>query len=74
MLENILKLNPYHRWSASELLKLQIFDEFRDPEMEASAPFKILLEIDRDEAFDYEDSVSHKYSMSNYKEMILTEV
>jgi len=36
-----MKFNPFFRWSASELLKLELFDGIRDKDMERSAPYKI---------------------------------
>ena len=58
ILDQTLKFNPYFRNSASECIKTQVFDEVRDKKKEISAPYKITLDIDRDEAFDYTNGVS----------------
>lgn len=42
------------------------FDKLRFP--------KVQLDIDKDDAFDYELGVSKKYKLKDYLEMILTEV
>ena len=54
ILDNLLLLNPYFRCSASESLKWKMFNQIRDKSMETSAPFKLNLDVDRDDAFDYE--------------------
>ena len=42
----------------------------RDKKNEGSAPNKIYLDIDRDEAFDYEECVSKKFSLQDYKDIV----
>jgi len=42
----MLQFNPYFRPSAKELLKHKIFDDYRRPDLEQPAPFKITLDID----------------------------
>lgn len=71
ILQWLLRLNPYFRCSASELLKNPIFDKVRNPILEKSAPFKIKLSIDKDEAFDYENGNSPIFSLKDYQAMIL---
>lgn len=46
MLEQMLQFNPYYRPTAKELLKSKIFDKIRCEDLEKSAPFKILIDID----------------------------
>jgi serine/threonine protein kinase len=66
MLTNLLELNPFFRCSAAELLKNPIFNCVRKTSGEKSAPFKINLEIDRDDAFDYETGCSDRYAFNDY--------
>ena len=46
LVAEILQLNPFYRCSAAEAIKLKLFDEVREPQIEKSAPYKIKLEID----------------------------
>jgi predicted GTPase len=41
LLEQLLVLNPYERWSAAEALKSPIFDEIRNKTAEKSSKQKI---------------------------------
>mmetsp|Transcript_32081 Transcript_32081/g.49055 ORF Transcript_32081/g.49055 Transcript_32081/m.49055 type:complete len:85 (+) Transcript_32081:1206-1460(+) len=74
LLVEILHLNPFYRCSAAETIKLSIFDEVREPHLEKSAPYKIKLDIDQDDAFDYIEGQSLKYTMKDYRAIILKEV
>lgn len=60
-------LNPFFRSSASEALKWNIFDKIRQKSKEQSSPIKIKLELDRDDAFEYEKLQSKKYDNKAYK-------
>ena len=71
VLQWLLRLNPYFRCSASELLKNPIFNKVRNPNLEKSAPFKIKLSIDKDEAFDYETGSSPQFKLKDYQAMIM---
>ena len=51
--ESMIEFNPFFRKSASEYLKHDIFDPVRKEELELLAPFKIKLEVDNEETFDY---------------------
>ena len=64
MLENMTEFNPYFRPSAKELLKNKIFDDIRLESIESDAPYKILVDIDRDEHLkpNYEDDEQNVYS------------
>ena len=46
---------------ANDIAKLQVFEDIRDKSKETSAPKKLNLDIDRDEAFDYEKVESNMY-------------
>ncbi len=74
LLMDILQLNPFYRCSAAEAIKLPIFDEVRETHLEKSAPYKIKLDIDQDDAFDYIEGQSLKYTMKDYRAIILKEV
>ena len=53
----MLEFNPYFRPTAKECLQSKVFDAIRVPGLEASAPFKINIDIDRNEnKFDYEET------------------
>ena len=62
--------NPFYRCSASEALKCSIFDQLRESKKEKSSHAKITLEIDSDEAFDYEKGVSPLFKIIDYQRMI----
>ena len=53
LLENMLQLNPYQRWSPAECLSLPIFDNVRRVKLERPAPVKMCLEVDEDGAYDF---------------------
>lgn len=42
--------------------------------MRSSSEFKIMLEVDRDDAFDYENSSNAKYSVNDLKEILAREI
>mmetsp|Transcript_35701 Transcript_35701/g.54635 ORF Transcript_35701/g.54635 Transcript_35701/m.54635 type:complete len:180 (-) Transcript_35701:27-566(-) len=73
ILENLIQLNPYFRWTPSELLKLPFFNDLRIPDLEKSAPQKLKLEVDSDQAFDYENGVSKQYTKKDYIAIIVKE-
>jgi serine/threonine protein kinase len=72
LLDSTLKFNPFFRFSANEALKSKLFDQCRSKKMESSAPFKISLDVDRDDSFDYTEGISNKYTLADYKEKIVT--
>ena len=66
----LLKLNPYFRPSAKECLKDSLFDTFiRDPEFENTGSKKILLDYDKDDAYDYIEGTS-MFSEKDYLDII----
>jgi len=73
LLGNWMNFNPYFRHSASHYLKLPIFDEFREPEMEKIAPFQIKIPMD-DQNFDYNKLESQVFSEDDYKQMVADEI
>ena len=52
-MQELLYFNPFFRKSASELLKLPVFDSVRQAELEQPADFKINLDEDGPDMFDY---------------------
>jgi len=73
ILVNLVQLNPYFRWTPSELLKSSFFNDLRIPELEKSAPQKLKLDVDKDEAFDYENGSSKLYQKADYIKIIMKE-
>lgn len=73
ILENLLQLNPYFRWTAQECLKHSYFDEIRAPLVEQSSKVKIKLAVDQDDSFDYASGES-KYSLDDIINFIFEEV
>ena len=58
ILKNLVTINPYFRWTASECLAHPIFDDIREKDMELPSSRKIKLTVDQDGAFDYLNGVS----------------
>ena len=74
ILENLLTVNPYFRWTASECLAHPIFNDIRVKANESVTIGKISLEIDEDDAFDYEKGTSNKFTKSDLLQMLVLEV
>jgi len=70
ILESMLQFNPYMRHSASECLQSPLFEGIKISEHEIAAPSKILLEVDKDDAFDYKNACSEKFTKKNYLQII----
>ena len=73
LLRNLLCLNPYFRWSINECLQSPVFDNIRSDQLESSATHKIKLEVDSDDAFDYEEGKSSKFTRKDYILLLLSE-
>ena len=71
---HLIELNPFFRHSAGECLQNPIFDDIRIEFNESSAPTKLKLDVDTDEAFDYSSGKSLMYSTEDYIGMIDSEV
>jgi len=56
------------------LLKNKVFDEIRNPEMEAPAPYQIKLDVDKAGDFDYENLHSKKLDSWKYLETLWEEM
>ena len=74
MLSQMLSINPFFRPTAKECLSNPIFDAVRDTTKEVSISQKIKLEIDSDEAFDYDSGGSGMFTVNDYTQIILNEV
>ena len=66
-------MNPYFRWSPGECLASSLFDGIRSQELEEPPIHKIRLEIDQDDAFDYETGKSNKFTREKYIKILLDE-
>ena len=69
ILNNVLQLNPYFRWTASECLHHSYFDDIRVPSVEQSSKVKIKLAVDQDDSYDYESGDS-RYSRDDILNII----
>ena len=68
----MLEFNPFFRPTAKECLSNPLFKNIRVSGLEASAPFKINIDVDRNEhKFDYEET-SIKFSELNHEKIIST--
>ena len=73
ILKDLLQLNPYFRKTASECLQNPIFDDIRNPNQEKNPKGQLKLEVDQDEAFDYETGKSTKYTKADFLNIIRNE-
>lgn len=53
IMQNLLTINPYFRWTASECLAHPIFDDIRVLDNEKPSKKYIKLDVDQNDAFDY---------------------
>lgn len=81
MLNDMLQFNPFFRPTAKELLQQPIFNQIRVPGLEASAPFKVNIDIDRNEfQFNYETNGSElsgsetKFILNSFKKFVIDEI
>jgi serine/threonine protein kinase len=70
ILNSLIQVNPFYRPTAFELLKNPIFDEYRDKKNEQCPFNKLMVDIDQDEAFDYETQLCLLYKNDEFLEMI----
>lgn len=69
----MLEVNPNKRWTAAECLESNYFDEIRYPSIERGAISQLLLDIDKNDAFDYNKALSEKYTRKDYMDIIWKE-
>lgn len=74
ILSNLLTMNPYFRWTASECLEHPIFDEIRSEGIEPVNKNKLKIEVDQDDAFDHNKGISERFTSQDLFEMLITEV
>ena len=66
----MLEFNPYFRPTAKECLQNKIFDNIRVTGLEISAPFKINIDVDRNQhQFDYENAEQNQSKQETKKEI-----
>ena len=73
-MKTMIEFNPFLRSSPAECLKSKFFDPIRVTQLEQPAPSKIFLEIDQEDACDYQSGASMKFSKEQILNMILLEV
>ena len=68
-------MNPYYRKPVSELIKSPIFESIRVPALEKPADGRIMLEIDRINAYDYDNGTDRAMTeIDSYRKAILKEI
>ena len=73
ILENMLQFNPYMRHSANECLQNPLFNGIKRPEEDIIAANKILLEVDKDDSYDYTNACSYNFTKLDYLNIIRKE-
>ena len=74
LLRQMLEFNPKKRITVAEALQSAVFDSIRVPYYESACPVRISHKIFEPGAFDYESGKKHRYSLRDYKKMLLREV
>jgi|TARA_B110000285_G_scaffold123349_1_gene139403 hypothetical protein len=74
LLKSMVEFNPFLRAFPSECLQNPYFDPIRVPQLELPAPQKIFLQIDQEDACDYQSGASMKFSKDEIMQMIWREV
>lgn len=74
LVEGLLQFNPYLRYSAKECLKSSIFDQIRVPALEKDAPFKIRLNIDKEDAYGSDKDIQTKFTAKNLRKKMMKEI
>lgn len=70
LLKEMLEFNPFFRPTAKECLQNKIFDSIRVAGLEVSAPFKINIDVDRNEhQCDYENFEQQQSEKDTKKEI-----
>ena len=73
LLERQLEFNPYFRCSASESLQSPFFADIKVDQLEMSAPYKLKLDIDDVDSFNYITCKSDKFNKQAYIKMVIKE-
>mmetsp|Transcript_1350 Transcript_1350/g.2397 ORF Transcript_1350/g.2397 Transcript_1350/m.2397 type:complete len:98 (+) Transcript_1350:298-591(+) len=75
IMSNLLEFNLWYRESAGTLLQSPLFDSVRNAEREKPAPFKIQLNIDAQNPFNYaEKEYNEGVSLLTMKQMLRDEI
>ena len=70
IVNKLLEFNPYFRWTGQECIKSTYFDNIRNSNLEKHPKGKIMLEVDQDSAFDYEQGRSNIFTKDDYLKII----
>ena len=70
IVNKLLEFNPYFRWTGQECIKSTYFDNIRNSNLEKHPKGKIMLEVDQDSAFDYEQGQSNIFTKDDYLKII----
>ena len=73
LLKGLLEFNPHFRLTAQEALQSPIFDKIRKKHFEKPCPIKIKQKIHADGAFDYTTFQDTKFTIQDYKKILLSE-
>ena len=65
ILEYLIKVNPYNRSTAFEILKSPLFDKMKNEITKSKVFKKLQINIDSDDAYDYESDRSTKYNIED---------
>jgi hypothetical protein len=70
----MLEFNPFFRYSAQECLFDSAFDDIRDRDSIMDSNVKLILNVDKQDSFDYQNDRSLSYDMQDLKLAIEEEV
>ena len=70
----MLEFNPFFRYSAQECLFDSAFDDIRDRDSIRVSNVKLILNVDKQDSFDYQNDRSLSYDMQDLKLAIEEEV
>ena len=66
MVKGLLEFNPYFRKSVKECLSFSIFDQMKTNHFNDVQFEKISLDVDKDDAYDYETGISKQFRTEDY--------
>ena len=74
LLKGLLELNPHLRLTAKQALQSKVFDDFRTPDFENLSSKIISQKINECGAFDYDNLENNRYTIADYKKMLVREI